>query len=420
MDRKFFDIPFRNRTPDSDFHCPDGEISDISNARIICSDGEMLDADSFLNQGELWTSETVPVPQISFALLRDILPGWHANYNIYPSKTLIASQPSMEYWTSLAGQLLERFQSEATLENLFVSPFYATAAWRMSDGTLRAPAEGTLLIPNSDVPLVATEGSPEAEELEIRVAGAVCRLLVKMPLQEVLRDWVGRIKSLEILVSSPLQRYETLTSFIPERRATTAAFCESLDLDSGEISRRRICSDILPLAWKAYVRGTSNWDSSEGFEERKFYRFASIPLGEIDLLKDWKTPGVTGPGEIVFGLNNKGVAYSVLQEPGKGAMKSKTVTVEGIGEEMRLVTRPLKLSGAGELKVARKLFLRGNYDPSSISIAVSASREMLHWQTISKRKGGTMAMLPCSPFRFYRLEVSGRLAPGETLEGFTL
>lgn len=418
MESKIFDIPFRIRTPKSDFICPDGEIFRISNARILC-EGKRIDTDLYLNQTEDRTGD-IPVPSVTFALIRDILPGWHISSDTYPQREVAASDPSMEYWTAMASQLLNLFTSEARNANLFVAPFYIMAAWRMTDGNFVAPSSPQLLIPNSEVPLVATDGDISASDLYLKIAGAVCRPVVKTVPQEELRDWVGKIASLEIFVSAPLHNYDTIRAFIPQRRATSSAYCESLDLYTRLIEKKRICTDILPLAWKAYTYGAGNLEQSEGYEDKKFYRYASVPLRDIDLLWEWKSPGENGPGVIVYGIDIKGISFGSLSGMDSEKTTSQTVVIEGTGSEFSFTTRPLKLSGAGKLKEARKVFLRGNYTPGNIRMKVYASRDMLRWWEVAKMEGGTMALLPRSSFRFFRIELSGYLAEGDTLEGLTI
>lgn len=96
-----------------------------------------------------------------------------------------------------------------------------------------------------------------------------------------------------------------------------------------------------------------------------------------------------------------------------------TCAVWGTGEEMRLVTRPIKLSGAGELKKVRRIALRGNYDPSKLTVIIHASRDMMQWWPVAKRKGGTVLFLPHSSFRFYKIEISGQLAETQNLQGLS-
>lgn len=395
MSSKFFDIPFRKISSDSDFICKDGEIFLADN--VIIKEGQDT---AFPYLEGLDTHP--PVPEVDFALVRTTLPGWHIHPDNYPVKTLPASDPSMEYWTKLGAQLLSQFRSEADMQNKFVSPFYAMAVWKTVTGHYLSPSLRQLMTPNSAVPLVATDGEITAKELEFKIAGAVCDLYIKMRAPEILRDWVGKIASLELLVSNNLHSYDSFQAFLPSKHVTTDSYCESLDLSTGVIAKRRICTDTLSLAWKANTRELR--DEIQGI---KYYCIASIPLGEVDLYEDWKSIGDKGFGirDYGFGINDEGL--------------SMTCAVWGTGEEMRLVTRPIKLSGAGELKKVRWIALRGNYDPSKLTVTIHASRDMMQWWPVAKRKGGTVLFLPHSSFRFYKIEISGHLAETQNLQGLS-
>ena len=391
----FFDIPFLTRSAASDFSCKDGEIQ---------------------------TGFNIPmVPDISFALVRDTLKGWHLHPDIFPAKTLVASDPSMEYWTNLGAQFLSAFQSEAQQQKLFVAPFLVMAVWKTTDGFYLSPTQPFLMIPNSEVPLVATDGDISKSELEFKIAGAVCSLYLKMKAPETLRDWVGKISSLEILVSEPLHNYNALISFLPQRRISGDARCRCLDLDSGIISERRISTDIFALAWKANVYGdlpSVDGSLTELRKKLRFHNFTSIPLSEVDLFEKWtcSIDGVVSPGTSL----TTSLTYEELIASTSYPGKPSPAIIEGKGEYIDMETRPLKLSGAGEFKKVRKVFLRGNYNPSSLTVSVYGSRDMLEWWCVGKRKGGTMVILPHSSFRFYKVRIQGLLNEGFTLEGLSI
>lgn len=392
MDSKFFDIPFRTISSDSDFCCKDGEV-------LISDDESVSDVftDSSINLTDL----------ISFALVRETLPGWHVNPDVFPMKTLIASEPSMEYWTKLASQLLSRFISEADNNSLFVAPFYVMAAWKTKSGNFLSPSQPRFMIPNSSVPLVATDGDIRSSELDFKVAGALGCLYFKMKTSEILRDYIGKIDSLVILVSSPAQSYDSYHSFLPEKHVTTVSFCESLDPKTGEIAKRRICTETLGLAWKANESETIKSNTL------KFYPFAEVPLSEVDLAREWTR---CEPINSDYKEIKASYSYDEILKSSNDFKGGLTI-IEGNDEEIDITTRPLKLSGAGKLKRVTKIYLRGKYTPGNLKIKVLASRDMLKWWCISSRKGGTVVSLPGSLFRFYKVNVSGFLAQGENLQG---
>ena len=413
MGSKFYDIPFRCRSAKSDFCCKDGELMRVDGVNLKDENGDSftLPADFTGESGGETLSGVVPTPEISFALVRDILPGWHIHPDVYPSKILAASETSMEYWTKLAAQMLAAFQSEACRRNLYVAPFLVFAAWKTAGGLYLSPTSPQLMIPNSDVPLVATDGDISQQELEIKVAGAVCSLRFKMRAPEVLRNFVGKIESLEVFVSNPIHNYNTFLSFLPQRRVSSTSWCRCLDESTGVIANRLICTEIQPLAWKAMVENRN----SAGL---KYRAVASIPLGEIDLLEDWTA--VSSGSDPLEDWESEEITYAGLSSSSVSDMKSATVTIEGRGEEIDVETRPLKLSGAGEFKLMAKVFLRGRFREERLKFSVYASRDMRRWWPVAVSTGGAVVGLPRSYFRFYRFRIEGRLEEGENLQGITI
>lgn len=381
----YLDIPFRKPSSASDFSCPDGEI----NPHYL----------------QLTTNNPQLTPDIDFALVRTRLPGWNLNPDQYPMKTLVASEPSMEYWTSLGSQLLSQFKSEASNQNFFVAPFYAYAAWKTYDGIYLSPSDRILLTPNSTVPLLATDGNISAIELEFKIAAAVCELYFRMRAPEILRDWVGIIESLQIFVSDPIQNWNTFQAFIPYKHITTDNYCESLDLDSGEIAQRRVCSETLALAWRANLTQSGKNGTSK-VSDIKFYPFASIPLGEVDIKSSWSSLSSVKESQTV--PNNT-----------ETVKDGQELIIQGRGREISISTRPLKLTSAARFKRLIRAYLRGNFKPSKITFSIYASHDMLSWRCISKRTGGEVLAFPQTSFRFFKAQVAGKLETGENLQGIS-
>ncbi|MCH5226020.1 MAG: hypothetical protein J1D77_08450 [Muribaculaceae bacterium] len=415
MGGNFYDIPFRQLTTDSDFSCKDGEIFSVEG---------LLPFPQFQTPNP---PSPPPPPDIDFGLVRGILPGWHALAGDFPAKRVAVSDVSIETLTPLAGQLLSRFKTEATARGLFVSPFYAMAVWKSLEGAYLSPTLPVMMVPNSLVPLVATDDNLSGDEVDLRIAGAVCNLFFRMRAPEVLRDFVGRIASLEVLVSRSLIRFDDFTSILPSKRATTDNFCRSLDLSTGEIADRKVCDVTLPLAWTATSSGLriSGADLSispaQLDSSMVFYPFASVPLSEIDRASGWGEAGLRNIGDSRYEGWGPTLKYSELTSiSGTNVAIARPITLEGQNMNFRLSTRPLKLSGGARLKRITHVRVRGNYTPENITTIVYASRDMLRWWPVAKREGGTMVSLPRSSFRFFRVELSGYLGAGETLEGLSL
>ena len=409
---KIYDIEFKKRSAASDFGCPDGEIASGA--------GDMY-WDSVLKEAGL------PEPQ--FALSRTTLSGWHLIADSFPTKSVVASDPSMDYWNGMAAQVLSQLQNDASNRGLFVAPFWITGGWRMTDGTLVCLSEPMMLIPNSGVPLVFTDGDIAAKELDMKVAAAICSLKFRLGVSEALRAWVGKIASLDILVSDPAVRYDSYHAFIPSRSVRSEAWCESLDEATGEVTRKRVTTEVLPLAWRA------NEEAFKKAEEPVFRVYASVPLSELDLAREWT--GVYA--EARTGVFAEAGTYPRLTEAGTGIYAEagthprlteagtlprlntgKGLIIEGRGESVDITTRPLKLNGAGNFKTVSTIFLRGNYTPGNITMSVYASRDMLKWWKVAVRKGGAAVMLPRTSFRFFKLRIQGFLGSDETLEGISV
>lgn len=422
MGSNFFDIPFRSRSLDSDFICRDGEIASLSGVSLYDTSGRRIEATD--TPGAEVSSQVFPVPEVTFALSRTTLPGWHVHPDVFPAKHVPATDPSMDYWTKMGAQLLALFKSEAENQNLFVAPFFVSAVWKTASGNYAGASEPVVLVPNSEVPLVAVSGNLSAQELEMRIAGAICRLKMKMRAGEELRDYVGTISSLEIFVSTPLQSYDTFHSFVPQRNVTSRSWCECLNETTLEIERQKICDVTLEMAWRGIQTGMLPDSLYPGKADplllsEKFYLFASIPLRDVDLLEEW-TDLSASYGWRRGGYSGSPVAYSTITGNATGSVASTPAIISGEGTEFTFETRPLKLSGAGLFKSVQKIFLRGDFNPRAINLKVLASRDMQCWWSVALRNGGQETVLPHSRFRFYKFAASGTLAPGETLQGLTV
>ena len=394
-----FDVVFKTRSSLSEFACYDGEIESLSGGKNQLPD--------------VWTDETLtpPPPDVDFAIVRDTLKGWHLIPDDFPSKTIPASSPSMEYWNSMAAQLLSHFVSEASNRGLLVAPFYAMAAWRGTDGRFLSCSKPARLTPNSKVPLVGSFGDISESELEFKIAAALGGLNLRMRAPELLRDFVGIIESLTVFVSQPLHSYDSYHALIPGKRCSTDSYCECLDKETGEISRQTVCTTVMPIGWSANLKEIRMESTHNGLT---YYPIGAIPLGEVDLWEEWRDIPVSLDDEAKAGIQYGKIGEAV------GESKSKETVVEGRGDAIKVLTRPIKLSGAGMLKTIRRVYLRGKYTPSLITITVLGSRDMLKWWKISQRKGGTVVALPGSPMRFYKIQIEGYLAEGENLQGLTL
>lgn len=408
MDSKFFDIPFYTVSADSDFCCRDGEVEGFyTNSSNVAED----------LSGDLKRL----TPKVDFALVRTTLAGWHIHPDVYPSRQMVATNPSTEYWTGVLPQLLNVFQAEAAVQNLFVAPFYAMAVWKTVKNTYIAASEPVMLIPNSEIPTVTTDSALSERELDLKLAAAVCSLRIRFHLNEALRDFTDRIVSLEILVTHPTPNYSSFISYVPMKRVTTHSFSRCLDTETGEIADRRICTETLQFAWKAgNTTSTGIWNvGAAGYENKKFYPLLSIPLSEVDRLEDY-TDINNLKSMFVKPEEEGGIPFESTDVLKQGNLKSQRLIIEGDGKEIDITTRPLKLSGAGRLERIRRVYLRGDYRPELLTMKILASRDMMKWWCVAKSRGNTVAAMPEASFRFFKVNVRGTLEEGRNLQGVSI
>lgn len=561
MGSKIYDIPFRTPSSLSDFACTDGELL-LTDGAIITDASGVINSDDASSGYEFnsdFSPQTPPPPDVRFALKRAILKGWHPFPEAFPSMTMVNGDPTPESWGRIAKQLLQDFEREAVNQNLLTSPVRILAAWRLADGSFISPSHPQTLVPNSEPPIVSAVDSPDNEELELRIAAALGSLQWRISLPESLRDWVGKIISLDIMVSSPQQLYDPDKSFIYGRRVTSTNYTESLDAEGSSV-KTQVCTQTLPYAWKP-VSASPLVKNSVIASLNEFFTIASIPLGDlkpidsfrelslndgsltdaysseayqpsyamqalegavgairfkgrtilwgprmkhdpsndsyiwvseksdppvfedsmlqdlecgeiIALCRAFRTAGLvatvsptmyvfTSEGVFLFKENGKGLfseaglmARDVLSSPealqvlahsvrfvtqsGDTAIIDGTtvrllsshntetgaggeiITVKTTGLPVHIVTRPLKLSGAGEFKYVRRVFLRGDFHPGEISLSVCGSRDMIHWYLLGRRKEGAVVYLNPVGCRFFRIEISGTPSPGSRFEGLTI
>lgn len=633
MSDKTYDIPFLAPSESNDFACRDGEIESADN--MIFTESDLSSENGGTNAIPLdfqkdFKTEIPPIPAIRFALLRETLPGWHLNPDQYPSLRMECSNPSLENWSKMASRALSAFYSQASEANLFVTPFLVLAAWKTRGGAYVSPSAPVLMIPNSEPIVASTEGSTSSESLDIHIPAAVCSLCHKIVLPEVLREWVGKIESLEILISDPLFHFDSSEALIPTEKLTTAAFTLSLDSLNGSASERKVCTDTLSTAWQ------SQTDINSLSQLYQFHTFASFPLSELKTIDTYQktiplyssveitlkgdgiipsysansivggegaidfkgrkilwNPYVTSPdfqplgnvmceaaesvlprwvfhpdpeateyqysdkggvrrkvplkrhpylygsyfygglssnldefevaattesrdtvcrvsrilvseegepfaftdkglqnlavgriialcrafrssglvatvsptlylfsetGIYLFKENSSGVwsdagllAKYVLKSPESiqiypqsirfETVSGETVTIEGTkiktvseergttetrisvvgtGTDGVLITRPLKLGGAGKLKKVCKVYLRGYFEPSKITMTLLGSRDMRNWYSLAERKKGSVISLAGPVCRFFKVKIVARLSSSESLHGLTL
>ena len=416
MDGKFYDISFRLRSRAGDFSCPDGELASTSGC--IVSDSDSLYSDDNDEFGALvgeYASEMPPVPEVSFALVRRPLSGWHVHPDTYPVKNVSSSKSDTDSWGKVAREVLAQFEADALGQSLFTSPFFIMGAWRLKTGGLVSHSNPVLLVPNTGSPLLSLVSDLTTTPQDMRVARALGSIYWQLSLPEQLRDWVGKIDSLEILVSRQQQLYDKSRDFNYALRGTTDSYCESLDTTLGIISRQIVCTEPLSNIWRPAAADATVSDSSLS-SLNAFYTVASFSLGSL--------APITSYAPLEVNCGNLATIYSgqssIKDISSSTAGNTKNPVIVASGDDFSLHTRPFKLSGASRLKSLRKVFLRGHFNPREVSVSVYGSRDMLHWYLLGKRNGGGTVFLNTVRSRFYRFVIEGTPGAGSTFEGLSI
>ena len=278
MDGKIYDIPFLSRSGDSDFCCKDGELEYCVGA-LITDNFVNEDNSTRLQYTKDFKPEIPPVPKVKFALSASALNGWNLHPDIFPAKNCVCSDPSPENWGKIASSLITELYNDAIAQKLFLSPFLILAVWRLEDDSLVSPSSPVLLIPNSGLPIVSADTTPDSTEMELRISAIAGKLNWQISLAETLRDWIGKIKSLEIMVSKPLLPINSKPSMIYRRNVTYAAFSLFLDAGSQVSAEKPMSEESYSHAWIPSFSAGNKGVSPEMLDE--FYSIASIPLSKL-------------------------------------------------------------------------------------------------------------------------------------------
>lgn len=278
MDGKIYDIPFLSRSDDNDFCCKDGEIESCIGG-LVTDNSENEENSSFLQYTKNFKPEIPPTPLVKFALTASALKGWNTHPDVFPAKACVCNDPSTDNWGKVATSLLTEFYKDALDQKLFISPFLIMAAWKLKDGNLVSPSVPILLIPNSSLPIVSATSTPDSTEMDLKISVVAGKLNWQISLAENLRSWVGKIKSLEIMVSKPLLPINSIPSMIYRRNVINDAFSLFLDTGSQVSAEKPMSEESYSHAWIPSFSAGNKGVSPEMLDE--FYSIASIPLSKL-------------------------------------------------------------------------------------------------------------------------------------------
>lgn len=289
MKEKYFDLPFKSRSMESDFNCKDGELDSFEGlSPVFGSESDDApeenpgsDADAMLPGYTLDYRPSIPdPPEISFSLVESVLKGWQVSVDSYPAMTVATDDTTIEGMGKMAARLLSRFKADARDRNLFTSPFLAIAVWKLESGAFVSPSLPVMLIPNSSRPAVAATAGLENTESEFRITAASGKLFSRISLPESLREWTGKIESLEIMVSRQMRLYDEDNGMVFGKRVTCDSFSLMMDPSTGISTEKAVCMETLSQGWKP---AEAPWSVKESTPAglHTFFTVASIPLEEL-------------------------------------------------------------------------------------------------------------------------------------------
>lgn len=349
MDGKIYDIPFLSRSIDSDFCCADGEIESCSGG-IITEESLKIEDSVTLDYIRDYVPEIPPIPQVKFAIADSTLAGWHPSPDVFPSKICECSNPSSENWGKTAASLLSEFYKDCNTQKLFISPFLVIAVWRLRDGRRLSPTAPLLLIPNSSRPIVVSSESPDNEELELKIIAKACKLCWKISLPESLRKWVGKIQSLEIMVSKPMYPFDPKPTMLYQRQKTLDSFSLILD-DRNQISEEKpVAVGALTYAWIPSVSANYSDLSPELLDD--FFTISMIPISELVSTDNFKPCLLTVSSfSNIFDNQSYRPSYAML------SLKESTGAIEFRGKK---IIWGLKMESPAYSEIEYSV---GNYSP---------------------------------------------------------
>ncbi len=160
-------IFFKQRSNNGSFSCPNGEIESVVNARLIpatttindseadsesyVAPADLINPEEELEQHNRLSSQLLPI--VEFSLKPAAVIGWHNHPDNSPSIVMDAPKSKdAEGWAARAAYALEKLQKDATRQHLFIEPFFALCALRLTDGSHILPPPLCCLFPTRLLP----------------------------------------------------------------------------------------------------------------------------------------------------------------------------------------------------------------------------------------------------------------------------
>lgn len=135
----------------------------------------------------------------------------------------------------------------------------------------------------------------------------------------------------------------------------------------------------------------------------------------------------------VYSLESKswGIMLCNIQNPVKsypealaldsnGILRNFSVPDTSSPQSTLLVTRPLKLEGADNLKQVTSVIQRGVFDKGDVKTILYGSRDMLNWHLIASSKDHYLRGFRGTPYKYFRVAVRSDLESQESISGCSI
>ncbi|MDE6444480.1 MAG: hypothetical protein K2K64_08705 [Muribaculaceae bacterium] len=98
---------------------------------------------------------------------------------------------------------------------------------------------------------------------------------------------------------------------------------------------------------------------------------------------------------------------------------SEKLTLIGKGEDVEILTRPLKLNGNGNHPRLLSISFGGTYDPSATSLTLEGSMNLRQWNHVATSHGGEISGIWPPLYPYFRLLLTGTIPEGDTICAIT-
>ena len=226
MEAKIFCALFKRKSALGDYACSDGELESIAGWRTTGQgddglEGDDLEGDGIGNEGtggegnaevgeagKGFSVELPPRVDVEFRMQKTTLPGWHTHSTLPPTVETESKEKTVEGWGQQAADMLERMRADCIRHRLFMEPFFAVTALRLSDGNHVMPTVPVLMVPNTESPEVVGSTDLELATMTMKAKTDICKLQFKVTVPEGLGQWKGSVTHLDVFVTSPIKLYD--------------------------------------------------------------------------------------------------------------------------------------------------------------------------------------------------------------------